>query len=317
MKTHETNCETLDENSTVDEADEASTENDITNKPKGKHKRIKRLRRKNRALIILSLLVFLFIALLTYMFFETTWIQVKTEIVPVKDLPTAFDGFKLVFISDLHADSVRDREFLRKQIQKINTMKPDIILLGGDYAETLSDFEATVHELEDLEAKSGIFAVLGNHDSYAGKLFKPILNKANITAGVDELFTISRGEEKIYISCLDEYYIGSSKIKNALKDVHEDEMVIMLSHTPQMIAKAAKQGSAAKVDLALCGHTHGGQVTVFGLKALLTRREMPGLQSWVDIGGIRTLESNGIGQFWDFRFFARPQIHEITLKCAE
>lgn len=268
--------------------------------------------------MLLIVAAVLCLAALGYMRIESHWVEVDEQVMQVPGLPAAFDGSKIAFITDLHADSANDQAFMEKQMQIINRYNPDIVLLGGDYADSESAERAVFKVFENLQHGLGVFTVRGNHDvRAAGDAFWGIARASSVTPMQNEAFRVEKNGQYITIAGVDDFIRGESNPSAALKNVNKDDFCLFLAHEPDSVLQAQKEGVLDKVDLAFVGHTHGGQISLFGLWSPFAERQTPGIGSqWIAIGPTPTLYSNGLGQKWNIRFFARPQIHIITLQAA-
>jgi len=233
-----------------------------------------------------------------------------------KDLPEAFDSLKVVFVSDIHHGPFFSRDRLARICEQINQMKPDLILLGGDYVHRSPRYiEPSIQELVKLRAKYGVFAVLGNHDYWEGyEESKRAFSKTDITLLTNASRWIYAGSQRIKILGVDDLFEGSPEIASSLWDVKEEDFLILVSHNPDYAEKIKDE---KRIDLMLSDHTHGGQVSFFGLYAPILpsaygQKYRSGL---VELDHFKVLVSNGLGTITPpIRFFARPQINVITLK---
>ncbi|HMK54076.1 MAG TPA: metallophosphoesterase, partial [Methanobacteriaceae archaeon] len=112
-----------------------------------------------RAIIIIGVLI------VGYMFIEPYLIETKEVVIESNQIPPEFDGKKIVFLSDIHAGPFFDQSRVDDLVNQVNAMKPDLILMGGDYVDRQSDYvEPVFTSLSKLKAPLGVYAVLGNND---------------------------------------------------------------------------------------------------------------------------------------------------------
>lgn len=271
---------------------------------------------KKHKFILLSLILFLPILAMMYSFFVEPYLYDVNEVFLVSpDIPSSFVGKRIVFVSDIHNGPFFSRERVSDLATRINGLKPDIIFLGGDYAtkdsiSTLICFE----ELKSLEAPMGKYGVLGNHDYWEGGM-EAIrdMNVAGITSLNNNGVWVYSGGERIRLGGVSDLWHGAPDPIPTINEANQSDYVILLSHNPDYAEKLQTN----YVDIVLSGHTHGGQVTFFGLWVPY----MPSEYGQKYRGGFAQTEytsvyvTRGIGMtFLPIRFFARPEITVFTLK---
>ncbi len=268
----------------------------------------------NKKSKIILLLLALFILLPAYMFLEPYWLKVKHMEIKDKDIPDSFSGKKIVFVADIHYGNHFSRERLSKLVKRINSLEPDIILLGGDYIGKGGHYiQPCFEELAKLEAPLGKYAVLGNHDYYKkGEITRENMRKAGISVLDNDARWIVYGNGRIKVGGVGDYYHSTQKIEPTVKDVKEEDFVILLSHNPDYAEKIQNH----KVDMVLSGHTHGGQVTFFGLWTPVIPSEYGTKYRYgmVETEYTRVYVTSGVGcTGYPIRFFARPEICVMEL----
>ncbi|MCE5342378.1 MAG: metallophosphoesterase [Eubacteriales bacterium] len=280
----------------------------------------RRLRLSHVVLVLLALL------LVAYPFFEAYHINItKTELV-IADLPTNLKSLKIVFLTDIHECARFPQSRVDALVNTVNGLSADLVLLGGDYADEGKDTLAFFQNLPTLHARLGVYGVLGECDrEELGTDLAP-LAKAMTTAGVlpliNDVAKIKVGQIYLYIAGADDVLTGQPDLSAIAGQVRADDFVIFLGHNPDLLTAALKangsDGDNHWFDLALFGHTHGGQITLFGLPLLgqlvptLGNRYVSG---WLTENRANILISNGVGtSFFPARLFAPAQIHLITLK---
>jgi hypothetical protein len=254
-------------------------------------------------------------AVLVYAHFETYWIQIVPTTVSSNLLPAEFSGKKIVFISDIHCGNNFDPARLGKIAGQINSLKPDIALFGGDYVDRDGKYtDACFEEMAKIEAPLGKFGILGNHDAEVGT---ENITKAMISAGITPLANGNRkiviGSSVITIAGTDETWYGNPDGAKAMENA--SPFAIYLSHDPWYLEQYRP---AARILLA--GHTHGGQVTLFGIPfaGLVHGRNYKYEKGIFQEPGRTIIVTNGIGAtVLPIRFFARPQINLIILENSK
>ena len=254
------------------------------------------------------------LALLAYPLLEPYWVQVRDEQWVSADVPAAWDGKTIVFLSDMHHGAYFSRWRLRRLVEQVNALQPDLILLGGDYVYAHRDYiEPCFAELARLQAPLGKFGVMGNHDHYVSDTatYHNMLRAA--IRPVDNLgFWVESGGERIRVGGVGHLREDSQDVGPTLEGTSEGDLVILLSHNPDF----AESVSDGRIDLVLSGHTHGGQVALFGWAPLVPSRYGQTYRSGrVDTGITTVIVSNGIGTVPPpLRLGVRPQIVRLRLR---
>lgn len=186
-------------------------------------------------------------------------ILVRHNTITVPHLPHEFVDFRILHISDPHADM--DVDAMDALISAVTEIDYDICVLTGDYrARTSGPFSQTLAEMSRLMEviNSSTYGVLGNHDSIR---MVPGLEEMGINMLINETESIELNGMRIHLSGIDDaHYFQVDDIELAARDIPENEVSILLSHTPEIYKRAAD----AHYDLLFCGHTHGGQICLPG-----------------------------------------------------
>jgi len=233
-------------------------------------------------------------------------IQVRHNAVRLPGLPPCFDGFTLLQLSDMHADT--NRGAMNRLIELLQEIDYDICVLTGDYRGALSgSFKETLEDIAHVRAhlKAPVYGVLGNHDSIR---MVPGLEDMGIRMLLNESVIIQHGEEYFHLAGIDDaHYFRADNIEKASADVPRHECSVLLSHTPEVYRSAAR----AEFNLMLSGHTHGGQICLPGnipvtIDARLPRRMAAGAWTYRNMAGYT---STGVGSsIVPVRFNCPPEI---------
>lgn len=230
-------------------------------------------------------------------------------------LPEAFDGFRLLQLSDLHVDFLP--EALRAALDLTDGVEADVCVLTGDFRKRVSGpFDAILPAMEALasriSARHGTFAILGNHDT--ADMVEPF-EALGIKMLVNETHTIERGGARLHLTGIDDvHYYYTDGARRALAAAPAG-FKIALVHSAEFADGAADNGYR----LYLAGHTHGGQVCLPGGWPVLThmtryRRYGRGLWRHGDMQGYT---STGVGvSGLPVRFNSRGEVALITLRSA-
>jgi uncharacterized protein len=263
-------------------------------------------------------IIFLFVIILCYcVFVEPYWIKINKITILDKDIPILFNNKKIVFIADIHHGPDFSIQRVQKIVKKINSFEPDIVLLGGDYVDQDEKYIKPVFdELSKINAKYFIGGVLGNHDHWESQE-KSLLNmtKAKIENLDNKSKWIHINNEKIKIGGVGDLWQDKQVLENTTDDVLKSDFVILVSHNPDYFQKILNN----KIDLVLSGHTHGGQITFFGLLAPVLPIQQK--NQWKGIYSnkySKLIITKGIGTTGlPIRFFSRPEIIVLELKNSE
>lgn len=248
-----------------------------------------------------------------YAAFEASWTEIAKTTVRGKNVAPEFIGKKIAFIADIHCGEGFPPAHLDGLVKQINALAPDIVLFGGDYvSRNGKDTEACFLKLAKIEAPLGKYGILGNHDIEAGKSdVLAAMAGAGITPLVNENRHINIGGDKITIAGTDETWYG---VPNGAKAMEKaSDFTIYMTHDPAYLEKYQND----KAKLLLAGHTHGGQITLFGLPFswLIHRHDYRYERGVYEEPGRTVIVTNGIGaSILPLRFFARPQINLILLE---
>jgi len=218
--------------------------------------------------------------------------------IPIASLPPAFEGFRIVQISDIHAGPTIKRDFVASVVEQANELRGDMVVFTGDLADgPVSVLQRDVSPLGNLHAPEGKFFVTGNHEYYSGALeWIEEADKLGFTVLLNEHRIIRRGEESIILAGATDYNAGrfirshESDPAGSIAGSPEGIVKILLAHQPRSIFEAAKAG----FDLQVSGHTHGGQTVFWSSIIALTQPFIKGLHHYA---GTWVYVSKGAG-YW-------------------
>ena len=272
------------------------------------------------------LLVLLAIVLIAYPFYEGYHINVVRTDLPVENLPLSLKNLKIVYVTDILEGQRFSQSRIDELVNDINGLSADLVLLGGDYAQSSDDAIDFFGSLHPLHARLGVYGVLGETDRTEPETNLPLLVKAMTDAGVTPLVNsveqLKLGQTLLYIAGADDYVNGQPDVQALASQVKQSDYVIFMGNNPDLLTAALKatgaDGDNHWFDLALFGHTLGGQITFMG--APLIASLVPDLGSrymtgWRTENRADILISNGVStRFFPVRILAPAQIHLITLK---
>jgi uncharacterized protein len=232
--------------------------------------------------------------------------------------PPATRPLRIAYASDFHAGPATHPALLAAACTALRDAEPDLLLLGGDYVGAdAAAVDALAPLLGEIPAPLGRLAVLGNHDWWSSP--RRILN-ALTTAGVEVLINrnvrLPSPFDRVWVCGLDDHTGGAPDAESAFAGASGVRLVLM--HSPSNLLDLGPH----RFDLALCGHTHGGQIALPGgiplvlPKGSLSRRYSRGRYD-LDGGGI-LIVSVGVGcTLLPFRAFAHPEILVCDVACAD
>ncbi|MCL2622793.1 MAG: metallophosphoesterase [Planctomycetaceae bacterium] len=250
-------------------------------------------------------------------FVEPRIIMIAEYEIMSNNLPETFDGTRIALITDIHHGSLRTYDLLDQMVSLIMEQSPDLILLGGDYArEHQAALNACFTKLSELEAPLGVYAVLGNHDYWDLPQMRQAIADAGILLLENEAVWLEEGGKRILLVGAKDLWCDQQSLAGQRRKLAESDFTILLSHNPDNY-DATTPTDRKHIDLMLSGHTHGGQVTLFGFYAPVKTAKAEYTSGYVqsDDGRTHIVVSNGVGTVGlPIRFFARPQIVLVTLK---
>ena len=204
--------------------------------------------------------------------------KLREEEIFFDELPEAFDGLKIVQISDLHIGSFSSRDLVQKGLDLIIEQNPDLLLFTGDMVNNEArEIRPFIDQFKALKARYGKFSVLGNHD-YGDYIQwdSPEAKHANMVELqeqqkemgfrllLDEHISIERGDDKLHILGVENWGHGFGErgdLNKALAGLDKADFKVLMSHDPSHWEKVVRD-EANKVHLTLSGHTHGMQFGV-------------------------------------------------------
>jgi Predicted phosphohydrolases len=231
-----------------------------------------------------------------------------------KDIPEAFDGFRIAFISDLHYKSALQEKGLIQLVRQLRTINSDLLLMGGDYQEGCQYVTELFDRLAEVQPRYGIAGVMGNNDyERCHEEIVEEMRKHGMRVLEHTCDTISKDNQRIIVAGVRNPFDLKHNGVSPTLALKPEEFVILLTHTPDYVEDV----DVSNTDLALAGHTHGGQVTLMGLYASVVpshygRRFLKGKKK--SSAGVPVIITNGIGtSSKKVRFFAPSEIVVIVL----
>ncbi|MCF6312884.1 MAG: metallophosphoesterase [Verrucomicrobiales bacterium] len=180
--------------------------------------------------------------------------------VPLKLEHSTLAGLRIAMVSDFHFDELQEGALIARCVEKINAQQPDLIILCGDYvSHDHEPVEPLAQHLAKLTAPLGVFAVLGNHDHWAGaSQVTRQLTRAGIQVLRNQAETLTYRHSPFQLAGLGSVWVGDAHLKTALPLLSKKSLPAILAvHEPDFFDRINQD---PRIALQLSGHTHGGQV---------------------------------------------------------
>lgn len=251
--------------------------------------------------------------------------QIEEKAIRLPPGCACLDGRTLLFLSDVHAcDRMFPERAVNSLIAQIAALNPDMLLLGGDYAESAAWALRFFDLLSAVRPPLGIYAVLGNNDTERFRsglfpLYERMLN-AGVAPLADRIVRIRVQDTQISIAGLCDFKSNSPPSKSLFSRRDENALRILLAHYPHSIV-CHLECAGVQPHLSLSGHTHGGQFSIgplnpysIGFERGMKGVPLPAVSGWVPVKGGQLLVSPGVGTSrLPFRIGVPPVIHRIRL----
>ena len=241
--------------------------------------------------------------------------RVKRYTFAEESVPKQLDEYKIAFISDLHYPSLFTPKRLKKLVGKLQKESPDMLLLGGDYVTDADSVDVLFKSLSTVCLDK--YAVLGNHDKRHEELIRQAVDKYGFclldgVAQRTEFLDIGGGYT---VAGVYDSFANDTLFAQYVEQLDDSDFLIFLSHTPDFVER-----HSITADLAFAGHTHGGQVSLFGLytpvkNTCYGRRFLRGRNRTTN--GTTIITTNGVGTSRrKIRFCVPSEIVVVTLKSV-
>lgn len=255
-------------------------------------------------------------------------LEIRRYEVPLRGLPAALDGLKLGHLSDTHYGPMVGMRHIRAAIALLNAEKVDLQLLTGDFVHKTPDsIPGGVRVLTECRSRFGSLAVLGNHDHWEGEVAvrREFSRHGLSLIDGERVFLTPEGlssrprPNSLAVCGVDDLWTGRLAVEEALRDVPEECPRLLLSHNPDIAELIPRGFPGRRFDLQLSGHTHGGQVLVPGVGALVTGSEFGNRYLGGLVQGPRwpVIVSRGVGvTILPVRLGVPPEVGIITLRSS-
>ncbi|KQS00859.1 metallophosphoesterase [Williamsia sp. Leaf354] len=256
------------------------------------------------------------VAAVGYGLVEAAHPRITRTTVALDRLPTAFTGTTVALVSDLHAGPSRGVGFVREVVDRINSERPDMVILDGDLIDgTVEHVGSDLTPLRDLSAPLGVFAVSGNHEFYAddGGRWLDLWDSLGVDVLRNERTTVTRDGAQIDVAGINDATAPrpyEPDLGAALAGRDPNRFVLLLAHQPLQ----AREASEAGVDMQVSGHTHAGQIWPLRYLVPLQQPTVEGLDT---VGDTTIYTTRGAGAWGPpVRVGAPPEISMLELTPA-
>ncbi len=231
-------------------------------------------------------------------------------------LAPSWEGLRIAVLSDFHLHPFTRLPHIQDAVNLANSLKPDLVVLLGDYVDaTVEAIYELAPELASLNARLGVFGVLGNHDHWKGpKVVTEKMEAHGISMLRNRGITLPGPSGGLYLAGVDSAWNGHADLQRAMADRLGKDPAILLVHEPDFADRSAADG---RVALQLSGHSHGGQVRLPGIGAM----RLPSFGCRYDMGTYHLRDmmlytNRGIGLVdLPVRFNCPPEVTEVTLSA--
>ena len=196
-------------------------------------------------------------------FIEPNRLVIREQSIRINNWPRELNGLRIAVLGDIHAGApFIDEQKLRLIVRRTNDLRPDLIVILGDYMTGNGRVRHTMEPdvfapiLKGFSAPLGVYSVLGNHDWwYGGRKVRAALEQNGIKVLENEVVQLNARGTSLWLVGLADLWTRPQNIEETINKVPEDAPVIVLTHNPDIFPRVPQ-----RVPLMLAGHTHGGQV---------------------------------------------------------
>jgi uncharacterized protein len=237
--------------------------------------------------------------------------------IPIRNLQPALEGFTIVQLSDIHLQPFTKPDLVKKAVEMSNQLNPDLVVLTGDYVwrDQEAAFELTPL-LTKLNARHGVFSVLGNHDHWLDvEATKRAFGEVGLPMLINQGVEIVQGNGSFYLAGMDDGWSGQPDLSQAVEKAPSGVPIVLLLHEPDLVDETSLD---PRIALQLSGHTHGGQVLLAGRPPIFT----PDLgkkysQGLFQVNDTWLYTNRGLGVISvPLRFNCPPEVTLLTLTRA-
>lgn len=274
-------------------------------------------------LVIMSILLTISFIIYDGFNYAPSRIKLNYRYLESQKIHSDLDGLQIAFISDIYYNNFMNKQRFDKVVDKIETINPDVVIFLGDLFDEKNidsidekTLEDLLKQLNNIKAKYGKFAVLGENDylnDNVETMVENILFDSNFEVIKNSMIKISKGSKNtIQLVGIDSPLNSKDDIKKAYDNVSVDQFTLTIVHTPD----TSKLLPQKQTDLVVAGHSRGGQIDIPLLGQIYNEKLAEDYYSGLyNIGSINLYVTNGLGtKESDVRIFAPAEIVVYTLK---
>ena len=245
--------------------------------------------------------------------------EIRSSEITLPRLPKALDGLTVAHLSDVHVSPLFPERWIADMVNRVNSIKPDLILLTGDLVDGAPGLRATdIAPLAKLRARFGTYGCTGNHEYYSNfRAWMPLFASLGITMLQNSHVLLDLDGQPLAVAGVTDrvardFGLPMPSPAQALEGIPEESVRIMLQHRPDGAARSA----VLKADLQLSGHTHGGHA--LGMHRLVARFNEGFVYGWYTVDGMPMYVTSGAGLWNGFpvRLGVPSEIARIVLRSA-
>ncbi len=252
-----------------------------------------------------------------YPFYLSAQLALREEAFTTDKLPASFSGLTITYASDIHYGSYMSEERALEVTRRITELESDLIILGGDYGEDAKTAEAYFDLIPSFPENVPVLAAIGNHDHMGQganiNRLMDMMRSKGVTPLKNDVWLMTRDKHRLAFCAPDDLLAGFPDFEPLKKKSQGADFILFMPHSPDLIPEARQAGFA--FDLALCGHTHGGQIAPFGRSLHASSRYKDRYRKgWVREEGADIFITCGVGtSIMPIRLGTYPEIHQFTL----
>ena len=252
-------------------------------------------------------------------------LEITERTFKIRNLPDAFQGFRIAQLSDIHLEEYTEPSFLETAVQRINALNPELVLLTGDFISrgprsvdfSLKMAGVCAEILEGIKAPQR-YGILGNHDAMVDPIKIPEILRAHGTPMlIDSHIPIERGSDRFWLAGSQDPGVLGCDL-DATIPVSPYAPVVFMCHEPDFVDTLVRHPRFPNVDLMLSGHTHGGQIRLPVVGPLvLPAMGKKYVSGHFQFGGMQLYVNRGLGTVGlPLRLNCPAEITHITLERA-